>query len=87
MIAKVTSDFGVPVYGSGEFKSVAAKHDAAQRIAHRRVPTTVLSIGDLDPSGLSIVDAAADDVAVFVEQLDAEPPTACWARELCWAPQ
>ncbi|KUJ64020.1 hypothetical protein ACZ90_63650 [Streptomyces albus subsp. albus] len=75
MIANVTSDFGVPVYGSGGFESVAAKHDAAQRIAHRQVPTTVLSIGDLDPSGLSIVDAAADDVAVFVEQLDAEPPT------------
>ncbi|WP_240152293.1 hypothetical protein [Streptomyces mobaraensis] len=75
MIANVTADFGVPVYGSGGFESVAAKHDAAQRIAGRAAPTTVFSIGDLDPSGLSIVDAAADDVAVFVGQLDAEPPT------------
>jgi hypothetical protein len=75
MVAAVTSSFGVAVYGSGGFESVAAKHDAAQRIAHRSVPTTVLSIGDLDPSGLSIVDAAADDVQVFVEQLDAAPPT------------
>ncbi|MBT2385546.1 hypothetical protein [Streptomyces sp. ISL-11] len=51
-----------------------AKHDAARRIAARAVPTTVFSVGDLDPSGWSIVDAAADDVATFVEQMDAEPP-------------
>lgn len=71
MVAAVTREYGVPVYGSGGFESVAAKHDAAQRIARRQVPITVLSVGDLDPSGLSIVDAAADDVAVFVERLDA----------------
>lgn len=75
MIATVAHEFGVTVYGSGGFESVAAKHDAAQRIAARPVVTTVLSLGDLDPSGWSIVDAAADDVAVFAEQLGAEPPT------------
>ncbi|MBH1934100.1 hypothetical protein I5Q34_07295 [Streptomyces sp. AV19] len=74
MVARVAAGFGVTVYGSGGFESVGAKHEAACRIARRALPTTVLSLGDLDPSGWSIVDAAADDVATFVEEMDAEPP-------------
>ncbi|MFE7664724.1 hypothetical protein [Streptomyces celluloflavus] len=42
------------------------------------------NVGDLDPSGWSIVDAAADDVATFVEELDAEPPA---VRRLAVTPQ
>lgn len=75
MVAAVTSEYGVAVYCSGGFESVGAKHDAAQRIAGRPVPTTVLSIGDLDPSGLSIVDAAAEDVTAFAVELGGRPPT------------
>lgn len=74
-ISDVTSEFGVTCYGSGGFESVGAKHSAAQRIAWRDVPTLVLSIGDLDPSGLSIADAAAEDVATFAEQLGGQAPT------------
>ncbi|MEU7004520.1 hypothetical protein [Nonomuraea sp. NPDC046570] len=36
-------------------------------------PTTV--VGDHDPSGLSILDAAAEDVLAFVDQLGAAAPT------------
>ncbi|MCX4885964.1 hypothetical protein [Streptomyces sp. NBC_00847] len=75
MIAEVTRQYGVVVYCSGGFESVCAKHDAAARIAYREVPTTVLSIGDYDPSGLSILDAAAEDVAAFVAELGGTPPT------------
>jgi hypothetical protein len=35
----------------------------------------VLHIGDHDPSGLSILDAAAEDVQAFVDQLGGQPPT------------
>ncbi|MFB7609849.1 hypothetical protein [Streptomyces gardneri] len=38
------------------------------------MPTTVLSVGDYDPSGLSILDAAAEDVAALAEQLGGTPP-------------
>ncbi|MFD8621697.1 hypothetical protein [Streptomyces sp. NPDC059513] len=75
MIAEVTRQYGVVVYCSGGFESVCAKHDAAARIAYRDVPTTVLSIGDYDPSGLSILDAAAEDVAAFAAELGGTPPT------------
>ncbi|MET9676419.1 hypothetical protein ABZY68_25490 [Streptomyces sp. NPDC006482] len=74
MVAEVTQQYGVVVYCSGGFESVCAKHDAAARIAYREVPTTVLSVGDFDPSGLSILDAAAEDVAAFAEQLGGTPP-------------
>lgn len=73
-ISDVASEYGVTCYGSGGFESVGAKYAAAQRIARRGVPTVVLSIGDLDPSGLSIADAAAEDVAAFAEQLGGEAP-------------
>lgn len=75
MVAEVTQQYGVIVYCSGGFESVAAKHDAAARIAYREVPSTVLSVGDYDPSGLSILDAAAEDVAAFVEEMGGTPPT------------
>ncbi|MGD6757258.1 hypothetical protein [Streptomyces sp. BH105] len=74
MVSAVTGEYGVVVYCSGGFESVCAKHDAAARIAYRDVPTTVLSIGDYDPSGLSILDAAAEDVTQFVTEMDGTPP-------------
>ena len=75
MVARVARQYGADVFSSGGFESVTAKHTAADRIAYRDVPTSVLHIGDLDPSGWSIVDAAAEDVAEFVGQLGGEPPT------------
>jgi hypothetical protein len=49
-------------------------NDAAARIAYREVPTRVLSVGDYDLSGLSILNAAAEDVAAFVEEMGGTPP-------------
>lgn len=63
---RVAHNYGADVYSSGGFDSLTVKHDAAQRMADRDVPTVVLHVGDWDPSGCSIVDALAEDVAAFV---------------------
>jgi len=65
MVAKAVRPHRVPVFSSGGFDSVTAKHEAARRIM-RSGPTIVLHIGDYDPSGCAIVDSAADDVAHFL---------------------
>lgn len=65
MVARVAHDYGVTVYSSGGFDSVTAKYGAAMRITRREVATRVLHVGDYDPSGLSILDSAAEDVAAF----------------------
>ncbi len=75
MVARVAAKYGVTTYSSGGFDSVTVKHGAAQRIASRDVPTTVLHLGDHDPSGLSILDSAAEDITAFVRDLAARPPT------------
>lgn len=75
MLREVCHQYGASIHSSGGFESVTAKHQTAGRIANRDVPTAVLHIGDHDPSGLSIVDAAAEDVLAFVDQLGGQPPT------------
>lgn len=57
----------VPVSSSGGFDSVTVKHDMAHRLARlRRV--TVLHIGDLDPSGVHVFKALAEDIRAFTEE-------------------
>jgi hypothetical protein len=74
MVARVAREYGVPVYSSGGFDSVTVKHAAAQRIAWRDRPTRVLHLGDHDPSGLSILDSAAEDIAAFVQDMRGTAP-------------
>jgi hypothetical protein len=62
MLAEVVGEYGVPTYSCGGFDSLTAKHDAAERIAGREVPTLVLHVGDHDPSGLAMFNAIAEDV-------------------------
>lgn len=66
-LARVTSEFDVSCYSSGGFDSVTAKKDVAERIVRRDKPAVVLHLGDFDPSGESIFDSFARDVAAFVE--------------------
>ena len=66
-LARVVGEYGVSVFSSGGFDSVTSKYDAAQRIDRRDVPTVVLHIGDHDPSGLALFEAAAEDVDAFTE--------------------
>lgn len=67
--ARVAHPYGVPVQSCGGFDSVTAKHKAAMRIAHDRRPCNVLHIGDHDPSGIALFNAAAEDVVAFVAGL------------------
>ena len=71
-LARAVGDYGVTVYSSGGFDSVTLKYEAAVRIAERDVPTVVLHVGDLDRSGLSLAQAAAEDVEAFAGVLDGD---------------
>lgn len=64
---KVAEWYSVPVYSSGGFDSLTAKKNLADRICQIEKPTVILHLGDYDPSGVSIYDSVAEDVAAFVE--------------------
>ncbi|WP_235829667.1 MBL fold metallo-hydrolase [Frigidibacter oleivorans] len=64
---EVARAYSVPVYSSGGFDSLTAKKDLADRICEIGKPTVILHLGDFDPSGVSIFDSVAEDVAAFVE--------------------
>lgn len=66
-LAKVADRYSVPVKSSGGFLSLTAVRLIAERALERNVPTLLLHVGDLDPSGESIFDALAADAAAFVE--------------------
>lgn len=68
-LARAVGEYGVTVYSSGGFDSVTLKYEAAVRIAARPVPTVVIHVGDLDRSGLSLAQAAAEDVEAFAGAL------------------
>jgi hypothetical protein len=62
----VAEPFSIPVYSSGGFDSLTAKKRLSDRICNIGKPAVVLHLGDFDPSGQSIFDAVAADVAAFV---------------------
>jgi hypothetical protein len=68
MLAAVVGEYGIPTYSSGGFDSLTAKHDAAERIAGRDVPTLILHVGDHDPSGLAMFQAVAEDVEAMADE-------------------
>lgn len=63
----VAEPYSVKVYSSGGFDSLTAKKDLADRICRIEKPTVILHLGDYDPSGESIFDSVAEDVAAFVD--------------------
>lgn len=67
---RVAEPFGIPVYSSGGFDSLTAKYDAAKRVVSQDRRTVVLHIGDHDPSGCSVFDAAREDVSQLALDLD-----------------
>lgn len=72
-IAAVACPLGATVYSSGGFGSVTAQYEAAKRMAEASTPTVVLSIGDFDPSGLSLYWAFRENVlSFFADGLDRE---------------
>lgn len=67
-LVRVASEYSVPVYSSGGFDSVTAKHDVAEEFS-RLGRATVLHIGDLDPSGVHMFGSLDEDVRAFLEEL------------------
>jgi hypothetical protein len=68
--ANVAGDYGVITYSAGGFNGLTDKYETAQRLARQRRPSIVLHAGDYDPSGLSIIDALAEDVTALAEGIN-----------------
>jgi hypothetical protein len=66
-LARVANKYSVPVFSAGGFGSLTSTRLVADRALERSVPTVLLHVGDLDPSGEDIFDALAEDAALFVE--------------------
>ena len=66
-LARVADKFAVEVFSAGGFGSLTSTRLVADRALQREVPTVLLHVGDLDPSGESIFDSLAEDAAAFVE--------------------
>lgn len=65
---RVASEFSIPVLSSGGFDSVTAKYQAAREIVSLG-RTTILHIGDLDPSGVHMFSSLTEDLQAFIEGL------------------
>ena len=64
----------MPVFTSGGFDSVTAKHTLAQELA-KCGESEILHIGDHDPSGWHLFTSLAEDVSEFVAALGGPTPT------------
>jgi hypothetical protein len=62
----IADPFGVGAYSSGEFDSVAAKHQIARLWTDD--PITILHVGDRDPSAVECFSSLSEDVASFAGQ-------------------
>ena len=60
---RVARDYGVLVKSSGGFDSVTVKHNIGRHFGG----TTILHVGDYDPSGECMFDALAEDARAFAE--------------------
>ena len=60
----VAEDFGVPVYSSGGFDSITAKHKVAEEFAEWG-SVEVLHVGDYDPSGVHMFSSLEEDIKEF----------------------
>lgn len=73
LMREIAQPFGVHVSSGGGYDSVTAKHNLAQRTASRYlredISTTVLHVGDFDPSGEGMYDTLREDAGEMVWQL------------------
>jgi hypothetical protein len=63
-LARVAAPYGIDVISSGGFDSTTVKHDFAQEVASGE-STTVLHLGDFDPSGVHMFSSLEEDVCAF----------------------
>jgi hypothetical protein len=67
-LARVASEFSVPVYSAGGFSSLSAIRSIVDRAVERDHPTVLLHVGDYDPSGESIFEAMSEDAEAFIRE-------------------
>lgn len=65
-LAQLTEQASIAVWSCSGFDSLTAKRGIADRICAIGKRAVILHLGDYDPSGVSIFDVAAEDVAKFV---------------------
>src|SRR5919106_6121996 len=65
-LVAVAERYSVRCYSSSGFDSLTAKKRLADRICAMGKPAVILHLGDFDPSGESIFETIAEDVAAFV---------------------
>lgn len=63
---RVASKCSVQVYSSSGFDSLSAKKMIAERVCEQEKRAVILHLGDYDPSGVAMFNAAAEDVTAFV---------------------
>ncbi len=66
-LARIASDFGVPVFSGAGFDGIKAKRAFAERAQLREVPTVILNVGDFDKHGEYIYVAAAEDAIAWAK--------------------
>ncbi|MEU6381902.1 hypothetical protein [Streptomyces sp. NPDC046909] len=69
-LARTADPFGIPVRSGGGFDSLSDKHATALRAAAQDRVLTILHLGDLDPSGVHVPLALAEDVGPFAAAHD-----------------
>jgi hypothetical protein len=69
-LARVCGGYGVTVQSAGGYDGVNVKHDLAAWACEQ--PTTILHIGDLDPSGEDMFTVIKEDVGAFVSDMAIE---------------
>ena len=62
---RIAQPYGVAVLSGGGFDSLTDKHRLAEEWAAAEQPTTVLRIGDYDPSGASMFTVLTEDIGAF----------------------
>jgi hypothetical protein len=67
MLATVTDRYGIEVLSGSGYDSTTVRHDVGVSTWGRLEPLIVLHIGDLDPHGHAIYEAAAEDVTAWAE--------------------
>ena len=88
-IARVATNFSIITYSSGGFNSTTMKHSAAARFCRRfqktNQLTTVLHIGDHDPSGVAIFENLSLDIPSFCAGMGC--PGISWWKRIAVTPE
>jgi hypothetical protein len=65
---QITAEYGIPVLSAGGFDSLTDKHRLAAEWSALEQPTTVLRVGDYDPSGESMFAVLGEDIPAFAAE-------------------